>query len=149
MPQATFVLKVELSGAWTNGSSMARDPVSEIRNGFWNRYGSGTLKRGPGRSVPGYRVFPKSPAMSSSPATSPHGRVRRGRSAASFDRDGDGCPRGGAFELSAEGVVIGQLSFTDAGGVTLTPVSGPPITFGSCNDPALLLTKTCPINNQM
>lgn len=65
---------------------------------------------------------------------------------ASFNRDGDGCPRGGAFELSAEGVVIGQLSFTDAGGVTLTPVSGSPFTFVSCNDPALLL-KTCALNN--
>ncbi len=66
----------------------------------------------------------------------------------SFNRDGDGCPRGGAFELSAEGVVIGQVSFGDAGGVTLTPVSGPPITLVSCNDPQLLLTK-CPVNDQM
>ncbi len=65
---------------------------------------------------------------------------------ASFDRNGDGCPRGGAFELSAEGVVVGQLSFTDVGGVTLTPVSGTPMTFASCNDTALIL-RTCAANN--
>jgi hypothetical protein len=58
---------------------------------------------------------------------------------ASFDRDGDGCPHGGAFELSAEGVVIGQMSFSETGGVTLTPNAGPSMTFASCNDPALRL----------
>ena len=64
---------------------------------------------------------------------------------ATFDRDGDGCPRGGAFELSVEGAVIGQMSFSDAGGVTLTPVAGEPLGFASCNDPALRLT-TCPLD---
>ena len=67
---------------------------------------------------------------------------------ASFARDFDGCPRGGSFEVSAEGAVIGQISFGDAGGVTLTPLSGPPITLATCHDPQLLLTK-CPFNDPM
>lgn len=62
---------------------------------------------------------------------------------ARFVRDSDGCPRGGSFEVSADGDVIGQLSFGDTGGVTLTPLSGPPITFATCDDPMLIL-KTCP-----
>ena len=62
---------------------------------------------------------------------------------ASFDRDGDGCPRGGAFELSFEGAVFGQMSFSDTGGLTLTPASGaPPMVFASCLDPVLRL-RSC------
>lgn len=67
---------------------------------------------------------------------------------ARFVRDTDGCPRGGSFEVSADGAVVGQVSFGDAGGVTLTPLSGPPITFATCDDPLLIL-KTCPFNGSM
>lgn len=65
-----------------------------------------------------------------------------------FERDGDGCPRVGSFELSAEGVVIGQLSFSDSGGVLLTPVVGSSHFFSSCNDPLLRLT-TCAVNDRL
>jgi len=64
---------------------------------------------------------------------------------ASFDRTGDGCPRGGAYEVSAEGVLLGQMAFTDTGGITLTLVGRPPATLPSCNDAALLRTS-CPVN---
>lgn len=60
---------------------------------------------------------------------------------ASFDRNGDGCPRGGAFEVSTEGIVLGQMAFTDTGGVTLTLVGSEPTTVPSCNDAALLRTS--------
>jgi len=62
---------------------------------------------------------------------------------ARFVRDTDGCPRGGSFEVSADGELIGQLSFGEAGEVTVTPLSGPPITFATCDDP-MLIFKTCP-----
>ncbi len=64
---------------------------------------------------------------------------------ASFDRNGDGCPRGGAYEVTVDGAPLGQVAFTDTGGVTVTLAGGTPSTVASCNDPALLRTS-CPAN---
>ena len=61
--------------------------------------------------------------------------------ASTFDPAGDGCPRGGTFEVKRGDEVLGQIAFSEDGGVTLTPAGGgPATTFASCNDPALLLS---------
>jgi hypothetical protein len=60
-------------------------------------------------------------------------------SAPTFDPDGDGCPRSGTFEISSDDTLLGRLDFSDTGAVTITEPDSTPITFASCNDPALLL----------
>ncbi len=59
--------------------------------------------------------------------------------APTFDPEGDGCPRGGTFEVSSGGTPLGQVDFSETGGVTITEPGKAPVSFASCNDPALLL----------
>jgi hypothetical protein len=54
--------------------------------------------------------------------------------------DPNACPRGGAFEIASGATVIGQIVFTDGGGIQVVGAGGQSIEYASCNDPALIMT---------